>query len=218
MHDSYVPAPWSLTGSGVVVAFLLNKAFKQQCYPDTHGRLAFMMFVDYHTSPVGPYREWLFIPGKVDNPRGRHFSIAQIYVDSLQSVVGGQKNWGIPKDEAEFEFRFNGPEWHLTCQKESAHLALDGDVKGPSIPINSSFMPFSLYQQRDNQHYWSTPTATGRANWLRIKKLRFQGATFPDLSRQTCLGALAISRFNMVFPTPDTMPVYAQRRLGGGTE
>lgn len=54
------------------------------------------------TSGVGPYRELLFIPGAF-HINGRYtFSIPKIYVSTETSVNSGIKNWGIPKEVADF--------------------------------------------------------------------------------------------------------------------
>ena len=36
----------------------------------------------------------------------RHLSISRIFVSTLDSVVNGQRNWGIPKDVAQFDVRY----------------------------------------------------------------------------------------------------------------
>jgi hypothetical protein len=62
-----------------------------------------VMFVDYADSPAGPYRELLYMPGRLTLPGGRKaWSVTRIYVSTWDSVVNGRRNWGIPKDLAEF--------------------------------------------------------------------------------------------------------------------
>jgi hypothetical protein len=63
------PAPWQLAGEGYILALWLPNAFldTQTFLPPEQaasrkGRIAYVMFVDYAASPVGPYHELLFIP------------------------------------------------------------------------------------------------------------------------------------------------------------
>jgi acetoacetate decarboxylase len=62
------------------------------------------MLVDYEQSPVGPYQELLFIPGRFQFGRRRYYMVTQIYVSTQVSVENGQENWGIPKQLAQFHF------------------------------------------------------------------------------------------------------------------
>ncbi|NOS55010.1 MAG: hypothetical protein HOP37_01990, partial [Cyclobacteriaceae bacterium] len=104
-------APWKLTGSGYILLYRFPKAFVAE-----HGFLVdfqkekfvsgwgAVMLVDYKTSPVGPYRELLFIPGIFSFNKKKVFSISKIYVSTQNSVINGIENWGIPKELADFRW------------------------------------------------------------------------------------------------------------------
>ncbi|MCB0596005.1 MAG: hypothetical protein H6557_24550 [Lewinellaceae bacterium] len=92
------PAPWALRGEGAMLFYRLPRAFAQEhggiperLAPSFQGFVACVMLADYRESPVGPYRELLFIPGLVGTERGRRFSITRIYVDSQESMEWGRR-------------------------------------------------------------------------------------------------------------------------------
>lgn len=105
------PAPWTLTGQ-VSYLFLHGQREAQECFnenPDPikspfRGGHGGMLLVRYTDSPVGPYDELLFFPGCYQLGDSTYYRISQIYVSSLDSVVNGRRNWGVPKKLARFEW------------------------------------------------------------------------------------------------------------------
>ena len=203
-HD--YPAPWQLTGSGVVLVMRLSKSWKERYgLSEYKGLFASLCLVNYKTSPVGPYQEVLFIPGTLTNPKGRHFSIDRIFVDSELSMIGGQKNWGIPKQMAQFDWQDDGKSIQIEIKHEG-HPCFKFQAKrrGPSIPIIEAMLPITLYQKRNNHHFWTKPKAKGRAKLASVGHISGsfseKGHGFPDLSGQTILASTIIDDFSMRFP------------------
>ncbi|MFT5924329.1 MAG: hypothetical protein ACJASL_004177 [Paraglaciecola sp.] len=200
------PAPWQLTGSGVVLVMRLSKSWKARYgLSDYKGLIASLCLVNYQTSPVGPYCEILFIPGTLKNPKGKHLSISHIFVDSENSMKAGQKNWGIPKKMAKFDWQDDGKTVQVDIKHEG-HPCFTFKAKrlGPSIPIIEAMLPITLYQKRDNHHFWTKPKAKGQAKFASVSDLggsnNEDGQGFPDLSSQTILAASIIDGFSMRFP------------------
>src|SRR5687767_13821084 len=75
------PAPWTLTGEALVML------------RDVKTVLA---LVNYHTSPVGPYRE---LAEASLMRRSKYFgpSVSRMWVDSADSMREGRAIWGFPK-------------------------------------------------------------------------------------------------------------------------
>ncbi|KAI0075586.1 hypothetical protein K474DRAFT_1370916 [Panus rudis PR-1116 ss-1] len=73
------------------------------------GGLAFVMIVRYTETPVGPYDEIIWSPGKFKvPPTGKSaLRITRIYVSGKETTYNGRKNWNIPKQLAHFEFTPN---------------------------------------------------------------------------------------------------------------
>lgn len=97
------PPPWTLRGEGIILLFKFSKEWIDACSHISdalkkrfRGGLGYVMMVDYHESPVGPYRELLIIPGKFR--KNRKHVISRIVVDSEASTINGRANWGIPKE------------------------------------------------------------------------------------------------------------------------
>ena len=198
--EKITPPPWSLTGSGLIIPVWLEKDWCQQHYPDMSGRLGIIMWVNYQQSAVGPYREWMFIPGRRENPLGRHYSIGQIMVDSHDSMISGRANWGIPKELADFDWQQSGRDWSLSMEFQQSSTHLSGRAVGPSIPIDSRLVPFGLYQPWQGKDYWTKPRASGWGKWFSIDQHDIQGDSLPDLTGQKILGGFSIHEFSMTFP------------------
>lgn len=208
-----VPAPWSLRGHAWMVALRLppgdpaRTAFLPPGLQATvKAAFSVLMCVVYDEAPCGPYRELLFIPGTMNFGDARHPSISRILVSTWDSVVNGRRNWGIPKDRANFDWvrsddadrwRVSGDDGHELCAIEFAAAA------GVRLPLRSSWTPgrfATLAQRLDGRTYYCAPTATGSMRLCRVRHWQFDAALFPDLSRATVLAALRIDDFRMTFP------------------
>lgn len=218
--DNIVQAtpPWQLTGSGIILLYRFPREFIAQHgsippFLDGHHRGGFgaLMLVDYDSSPVGPYREALFIPGTFDYDRRRYYAITWIAVSTLASVVNGRQNWGIPKQIASFNVE-NLPNG---AQRFSMHVddqpALDAHIRarGPRLPFNTRWLPFrpTLIQQRDDGQLLTTaPYGSGHVRLARLQHLRIHADTFPDISQFRPLAVIHATDFNLCFPVPDSLP------------
>ncbi|KAJ7126190.1 hypothetical protein C8R44DRAFT_781303 [Mycena epipterygia] len=68
------------------------------------GGLGLVQIVSYSESPVGPYDELIYVPGRWRYSNGtKAFRITQIYVSTKESTMNGRKNWNIPKQVANFD-------------------------------------------------------------------------------------------------------------------
>ena len=203
-----VPPPWTLSGRGFVFLYRFSDAFIQSSgwisaplQSRYSGGLGAVMLVDYADSPVGRYQELLFIPGMFSGQDNRnHFSITKIYVSTLESVVSGWHNWGIPKERADFRFEENRVTAHLGEDTiADFHLRTDG----PFVPVSARPLHpdlRTLLQMYGRQHLLTTLSGTG---WIRpARMMAFKGNSelFPDLSHQRPLMGFEVKPFNLNFP------------------
>jgi len=208
-----VPAPWTLEGRGLIVAAQLPAAMlnEHSFLPDTlkttrRGWFGAMMFVDYARSPVGPYRELLFIPGSVLFGTRRCQTISRIFVSTMESVVNGRRNWGIPKNLCQFQVEEEAATGLISVAAsiDNHHFAEFSYVPGKrSLPVSSAFCPSSLLtmgQRWDDRDFFYAPGATGRISSARVQTMRFDSACFPDITQGSMQLAIAVPRFQMVFP------------------
>ena len=215
------PAPWELSGRGYIslLRFPQHSAAQDQFLPDSlHGkragsRTAWMMFVDYEHSDVGPYHELLFIPGSFPFEDGkRHLSISRIFVSSMDSVVNGQRNWGIPKELAQFEVRYG--EQGVDAVRVSQNGALIAELAFKHyplpLPFSTALIPRSLRtlgQHHEGQTFVYTPSASGWIRPARLTHLQSNPALFPDLRGVTAPLSVKVQRFSMVFPVSAVFPL-----------
>ncbi|TXH04303.1 MAG: hypothetical protein E6R07_08340 [Nevskiaceae bacterium] len=217
------PAPWSLQGRGYICMLRAPQALLDDgsFVPATlHGRrkrspYGYLMFVDYAQSPVGPYHELLFIPGSFTFADGqRHFSISRIFVSSLDSVVNGQRNWGIPKDVAQFNVRYgdNGLDRVRVSRNGQVFAELDFASWPIPLPFSTALLPkawTTLGQHHQSQTFIYRPTARG---WVRpgsLRRCRFDAAVFPDLAQARPLLTVEVTSFDMTFHEAAVRPLPA---------
>lgn len=216
------PPPWQLRGSGCIFALQLpNHVLDHSPWTPTalrasrRGPLSLAMLVDYHDSPVGPYGELLFIPGRFRFGADHLASITRILVSSQASVTAGRRNWGIPKDRADFDLQL-GHEGINRGRVTDIDGALIADFvlqgKGPRLPLTTRLVPRAwrtLGQQWEGREYRYAPSATGHFRRADVLDWQFATDRFPDLRQGRLLSALQITDFSMTFPAP------RMRTLGG---
>ncbi len=207
------PAPWTLQGRGYISMLRMPQSLLDDASfaaESLRGRrqpspYAYMMLVDYADSPVGPYHELLFIPGRYDFGQGRrHFSISRIFVSSLDSVVNGRRNWGIPKELAQFDMRYGeqGVD-RVTVRRDGKPFAEFefGAFKLP-LPFTTALLPKALTtlgQHHEGSTYIYRPTASGWVYPARMRRAWVDAEVFPDLAQARPLLSVAVPRFSMTF-------------------
>lgn len=205
------PAPWQLSGDGFIVNFWMPEKLDDTATftPDTlkgrrSGHLATMMFVNYHTSDVGPYQELLFIPGQFSFKGKKRRSITKIYVNTWESVVNGNINWGIPKEQADFKVEaLKGVTTVQLSQSGNVFAEFKFKEMGFNMPVNTRLVPESmrtLAQHREGKTFLYTPSSKGHVKLGALISANFDQHYFPDLSQATVLGAVRVTDFEMVFP------------------
>ncbi|KAJ7728955.1 hypothetical protein DFH07DRAFT_850672 [Mycena maculata] len=114
------PAPWKLKGRSWM--FPVSPLGSASSFPagwstayqadalsaggEFIGGLGIVQVVSYTESPVGPYDELVYVPGRWKYSNGtKAFRITQIYVSTKESTMNGRKNWNIPKNVAHFDIK-----------------------------------------------------------------------------------------------------------------
>lgn len=205
------PAPWSLVGSGYIVLTKLDPDYvsKKGFLPEHlkgrfTGGIGTVMYMDYLSSDVGPYRELLFIPGMFRLGGRRYYSITKIFVSTEASVVNGRNNWGIPKELAEFETLREGPEEVIRVSRDGRPCAeLHFQPLPWSLPVTTSIVPAgrrTLVHHHDGKTYLTTPGARGAVSPARLTHAVMDESSFPDFTRGTLVCTVGVPKFLMTFP------------------
>src|SRR6266480_4461232 len=99
-----ISPPWRLRGSGYVFLFTFEPWFLRtggfvppELGEGFEGQLGVLVMAEYGQSPIGPYRELLFLAGRNRRWRNHRFSITRAYVSSAAITAAGPDNPGIPK-------------------------------------------------------------------------------------------------------------------------
>lgn len=152
-----VPAPWSLNGEGWIVPQFQQVSAVAPFIPPGCTVVAWCgwtpggyVCVDYHHSPVGPYREIMFVAGLVRRGLQLGFHISHIAVDSAASVVGGQANWWLPKSLLEFEIERHQHTTRFASHKDGIAIAtgLFSDNQWLQLAFTQRWWPLHLLQAR----------------------------------------------------------------------
>ncbi len=204
-----VPAPWTLQGKGYIFIYRFKKSFveEQGCLPDfLKGRFAggfgSVMLVDYASSDAGPYGELLFIPGRFRFRGKRLDTISRIYVSSLESVVNGRANWGIPKEKADFCFH------KLSEREEKATVSVDGCPAAEltlrsgklAFPVSTRLLPFPLVQKQGEKYYFTNFYGKGKGHLAKLREIKIDPGLFPDVSLCRPLAVIRVEPFDITFP------------------
>lgn len=210
------PAPWSLQGYGYIIMFKAEPEWLYQngfIDADMLERyvpsIGTAMLVNYASSSAGPYGELLFIPGKFSFADGERYSISKIYVSSMESVVNGQDNWGIPKELAEFDFT------EQTTSQEHIRINLPegGDMiadmtfsnKSWGVPVTTALLPEkfrTVAQYWQDQLFYTAPSAKSKLKLAKLDTGEFNQSLFPDLNGVKVLSVFKAEAMEMQFPLP----------------
>ena len=203
------PAPWDLQGKGYLILYKFKRGFVEQngCVPkflagSFSGGFGSVMLVDYKESNAGPYGELLFIPGKFRFGGKKLDTISKIYVSTMESVVNGRVNWGIPKEQAEFSFE------EIDDGTEKATVTVDGKIAAEftlksgkfSFPVSTKLLPFPLVQQYNGKHYFTDFFGKGKGRLAKIAGIKINSALFPDVSLCRPIAVIRVDPFQITFP------------------
>lgn len=178
-------APWALRASAVLWWSRAAPDAVAALPPSLRGRVRPLVvvggLVHYATSPVGSYDEVFAAVGFRDGP-GLGATIPFMAVDSPASLVGGRRNWSIPKTLAEFT---GAPATGTGFAAHNAtgapwRVAATSRVRGPRLPVvtrarlSQEFPDGSLRRTRLRARGWLRPAGvdvevssdSGLSDWL----------------------------------------------------
>jgi hypothetical protein len=211
------PPPWRLTGHGYILVYRFPPEFVPPDMRDRfRGGLGTVMLVDYQTSNVGAYRELLFIPGlfaaKNTSTQSAAFSITRIYVSTMASVEWGRRNWGIPKEHAEFDIqRKDDRETIRLVQNDIMKAQFFFSSSRLQIPVTTAIIPASLrmlVQTLDGRTFATAPGGHGAISPAKLDHAEIDPSFFPDISKLRPLITLKARGFVLNFPVPKVEPAY----------
>lgn len=210
------PAPWQLRAEAY--AFLIElplprgraELFAPSELADARfKKWGVVAFVEYSESQVGPYRELLFIPGTFRFGKRRLPSITKIYVSTRASVDNGRRNWGIPKELADFEVDDGRDGVKRVSMRVDGVTAVELWFRHSSLslPFSTRLLPdsmFTLGQVLGGQTFEVTPTARGLAQRAKVLHAWSEPGMFCELAADRVGGAARLSKVELQFPKAQT--------------
>lgn len=204
------PAPWHLTGSAFIMVYHFPRAFLRQYgflapyqKPSLKGWVGAVIMADYQNTPVGPYKELLFVPGFFKLHGKLRFSVSKAYVSTYDSVWNGQQNWGVPKEQADFRVQKRADGSHLFDVAMGSNVFFHADLRagGLGFPLSSRVIPFfRLAQELNDQLFRFRPRIEGKAQLSFVSELDIQDSYFPPVQELAPLAILHMKDFKMRFP------------------
>ncbi len=203
------PAPWDLKGKGYIFIYKFSREFVEKSgnVPEFlegkfSGGFGSVMLVDYEESDAGPYGELLFIPGKFRFEGKELDTISLIYVSTMESVVNGRANWGIPKEKADFKFE------QISAQEEKATITVNGEVAAEftiksgklTFPVSTKLLPFPLVQEFEEKYYFTNFYGSGKGHFGKVVDMKINEKYFPDISSCRPIAVVKVTPFNITFP------------------
>lgn len=203
------PAPWSLSARGYLLALKRDEAEPFATLPELEepwlAPLGFVLFVDYASSPVGPYHELLFIPGTFRFAGERLPSITKIYVSTQASIDNGRRNWGIPKELARFDVSYgeDGVDRVLMFVAEERAVELTFAHGRLKLPIASWLLPApfrTLGQKLDGRTLITRPSARGVLQRAKVVHAWSDARYFAPLTPTRVAASAKLSDVRLEFP------------------
>jgi hypothetical protein len=210
--SALAPAPWSLRGEAYAffTKLPLPRGRAELFAPSElaqarFGQLGLAMFVEYTSSPVGPYRELLFIPGTFRFGKRRLPSITKIYVSTRASVENGRRNWGIPKELADFDVDEGRDGVKRVTMRVDGMTAVELWFRHGTLPLpcTSRLVPSSLRtlgQVLGGQTFEVAPSFTGLMQRAQVLHAWSEPSMFCELAAERVVGALRLSKGELQFP------------------
>lgn len=195
------PAPWVLTGRGLVVLLHARRPVPGR---GVLGRISAVAFVDYESSDVGPYRELLHVPYVTRWEEAVGPTVDHIWVTLAESAVSGNANWGLTKTVADIERTpLAGGAERWTASDEGGDL---GQVThrpfGPPLPVGKPKNLGRLLQVRHGQRFATPVGVRGLVRASRVQDASFDAGRLLDLGAHRIVGAAAITAGTMTFNQP----------------
>ncbi|HEV8577650.1 MAG TPA: acetoacetate decarboxylase family protein [Thermoanaerobaculia bacterium] len=210
---SRIAPPWRLRGNGYVFVFTFQPWFLRsggflppELGESFEGQLGALVLADYSHSPVGPFRELLFLAGRNRRWRNHRFSITRAYVSTEASAANGRESWGIPKQTADFEVIRGeaGAERVIVLRNGLAEVDLTiAPAKGRALPAFSLFLLPSWRTIVQFQNGKVIETRWRGRGVLRPAKLidfRALPAAFPDVSQGAVMAGYRVGDLRLRMP------------------
>lgn len=206
MADKY-PAPWHLSGQGFVITYDFERSFVVKHTPSFlkgkfDGGMGAIVVANYEASECGPYSEILFVPGRYIHQGEKFRTIEKIYVSSKAAKEGGQENWGIPKELADFEWESfpSGLEQLVVYKNKEPIIRIKFKMTKFTFPVDARWSTTPFIQKKGDDLIKVKLRGSGKGRMASVVAMEINEDYFPDVSKIDSITALKVDSFNIKFP------------------
>lgn len=195
--------PWSFHGHGLITLYRARaELIARERRPHFRGGLSALMLLHYSDSPVGEYRELLYVGGFFREAGLLRPSVTRILVDSEASLEAGRRLWGLPKELAQFQW---DDQFVRVEQRGQLVAQFTWQERAPrsTLSVSTAFVPPALYtlaQPWSSQVLLTTPVAQGTVCLAQLRHALVNPGRFPDVSSASPLLSLSVRAFHLQFP------------------
>lgn len=120
----------------------------------------------------------------------------------MASVENGRKNWGIPKEQADFTFQNTDPDTEKVSIVSGGSTIAEFTLKSGKLPfpVSTKLLPFPLVQQHEGSYYYTTFFGSGTGRFAKLKDVHINPQLFPDVSAIKPICAIKVNPFKITFP------------------
>jgi hypothetical protein len=167
-----------------------------------------VVIADYRESPIGPFRELLYIPGRfrfgLDDER---MSITRGYANTEVARLNRRAYWGVRSRLATISRTTGGDNSDVFAIGERPFARFGFETFGPDIALNGHTIPeaFRAFAQLEgDRRLLYTLAITGTMRAARFEPQMLDASMFPDMAKREFLLGLKISNFLAEFPLAHT--------------
>jgi hypothetical protein len=218
------PAPWTL--SGQVAYFFVHNSSEALSSSDEYsiptvspfrGGRGGILLIRYADSPVGPYDEFLLIPGCYQFGQNTYYRVTKIYVSTMDSVTNGRRNWAVPKKLAIFRWSDNDTMVKIFLPNhDEPFCTLKVRPRLYCFPASSAVIPASLRtllqppMQENDASRCFLKTVFTCSGWFRplVQLIEFHtdGKEIPSHEQLSLYKyGFGYEAFTLVFPKPEEL-------------
>jgi hypothetical protein len=185
---------WNVSGDLFATFFL----------PEDNAKwLSVLMAIAYRESPVGPYLELAYLPGRISFQNKNYWTVSNLIVNSKESEFWGRKNWAFPKITQSIQLQKRNRDYQFILQAAEQYIHIEYEALQMPVPMNLKWIPEFLrkiIQFQENKAYITQLNISGSAKFARCCKLETTLAGFPDLNDKRTLGSVCILDFKETIP------------------
>lgn len=200
------PAPWKLEGDGIMLIFKFKKDWVERdaLLPKPlrgkfSGGLGMLLLTNHPESPVGAYRQLLFVPGKFRKKRKQ--AASHCFADTEASVQNLRANWGFPAKPSPIAWKSSPKrDWVSINQNDETIFSAEFETRGFSFPFSTALFPLRLCQTWNKLKFFTRLSGSGWGKLATVNKLELNPKFFPDIRGIAPLLAIRLSGFRLALP------------------